>query len=75
MIRAFQIAVRVARVLTGRQDAGRGLTVFPDDVVLASYPRSGNNWTRYLIGNLIYPEDPVTFANLARRVPEIYYSP
>ena len=49
--------------------------MFPDDVVLASYPRSGNNWTRFLIGNLIYPEDPVTFANLARRVPEIYYSP
>src|ERR1700677_2078955 len=75
MIRAFQIAVRVARVLTGRQDAGRNLTVYPDDVFIVSYPRSGNNWTRFLIGNLIHPEDPVTFANLERRVPEIYYSP
>lgn len=75
MIRAFQKAVSVARVLAGRQDAGRNLTVFPDDVFLVSYPRSGNNWTRFLIGNLIHPEDPVTFANLERRVPEIYFAP
>jgi len=66
---------QVARVLTGRQMAGRNLTVFPDDVFLVSYPRSGNTWTRFLIGNLIYQDKPVTFANIESRLPEIYFSP
>ena len=66
---------KLARVLTGRQMAGRGVTVFPDDVFVVSYPRSGNTWTRFLIGNLIYPDDPVTFANVESRIPEIYFNP
>jgi hypothetical protein len=60
------------RVLLGRHNAGRNLTVFPDDVFLVSYPRSGNTWTRFLIGNLIYSNDPVTFATIEKKVPEIY---
>jgi len=55
--------------------AGRNLTVFHDDVFLVSYPRSGNTWSRFLIGNLIYPDDPVTFANIESRFPEIYFNP
>lgn len=66
---------KLARVLTGRQMAGRGVTVFPDDVFVVSYPRSGNTWTRFLIGNLISPDDPVTFANVESRIPEIYFNP
>lgn len=62
----------IRRVLLGRNHAGRDLTVFPDDVFLVSYPRSGNTWTRFLIANLIYPDDPVTFANVESRIPEIY---
>jgi hypothetical protein len=65
---------QAARVLSGRQIAGRGVTVFPDDVFVVSYPRSGNTWTRFLIGNLIYPNDPVTFSNIESRVPEIYFN-
>lgn len=61
-----------SRILLGRRNAGRNLTVFPDDVFLVSYPRSGNTWTRFLIANLIYPSEPVTFANIESRVPEIY---
>jgi hypothetical protein len=66
---------QVGRVLTGHQVAGRELTVFPDDVFLVSYPRSGNTWTRFLIGNLIYQDDPLTFANIESRLPEIYFNP
>ena len=35
--------------------AGRDLRVFPDDAFIASYPRSGNTWTRFLMANLIHP--------------------
>jgi hypothetical protein len=67
--------IQLGRVLTGRQMAGRNLTVFHDDVFLVSYPRSGNTWTRFLVGNLIYPDEPVTFANIESRIPEIYFNP
>jgi hypothetical protein len=73
--RALRTVARVGRALTGRQMAGRNLTVFPDDVFLVSYPRSGNTWTRFLIGNLIYQDEPVTFANIESRLPEIYFNP
>jgi hypothetical protein len=73
--RALRTIAQVGRVLTGRQMAGRNLTVFPDDVFLVSYPRSGNTWTRFLIGNLIYQDEPVTFANIESRLPEIYFNP
>jgi hypothetical protein len=65
---------KIARVVTGRQIAGRNLTVFPDDVFLTSYPRSGNTWARFLLGNLIYQDEPVTFLNIEERIPEIYFN-
>jgi hypothetical protein len=61
-----------ARVVTKRQFAARGLTVYPDDTFLVSYPRSGNTWTRFLVCNLIDPDNPVDFASLESRIPEIY---
>ena len=59
----------------GLKKAGRALTVLPNDVFLVSYPRSGSTWTRFLVGNLLNPGDPVTFDNLERRVPAIYLWP
>jgi uncharacterized membrane protein YkvA (DUF1232 family) len=64
-----------ARAVTGRKFAARGLTVYPDDTFLVSFPRSGNTWTRFLVCNLIAPENPVTFAALESRIPEIYDVP
>src|SRR5437899_924402 len=58
--------------LQGKGNAGRNLIVLPDDVFLVSYGRSGNTWTRFLIGNLIHPDEPVTFANIERVIPDIY---
>jgi estrone sulfotransferase len=72
--RALGALAQAGRVLTGRQLAGRGVTVFPDDVFLVSYPRSGNTWTRFLLGNLLYPDAPVTFSNIESRIPEIYFN-
>jgi hypothetical protein len=53
---------------------GRTLTVFHDDVFLASYPRSGSSWVRFLIANLLRQEDaPVEYVNT--RAPGIYRVP
>jgi len=72
--RLFGALAQAGRVLTGRQIAGRGLTVFADDIFLVSYPRSGNTWTRFLLGNLIDQNDLVTFSNIESRIPEIYFN-
>lgn len=73
--RALGAVAQAGRVLAGRQLAGRGVTVYPDDVFLVSYPRSGNTWTRFLLGNLIHQHEPVTFSNIESRIPEIYFNP
>ena len=65
----------ITRAALGRNPAGRRLTVLPDDIFIVSYPRSGNTWARFLIGNLLHPESPVTFANVESIVPEIYFLP
>jgi hypothetical protein len=75
MGRALRALAEAKRVLTGRQMARRGATIFPDDVYLVSYPRSGNTWTRFLVANLLNPEDPATFTNIESRVAEIYFNP
>lgn len=73
--RAWRHLKTVATVALGRNHAGRGVTVFPDDIFVVSYFRSGSTWSRFLIGNLIHQHEPVTFANIERLVPEIYNLP
>jgi len=54
----------------GLNKPGRALRVFPDDVYIVSYPKSGNTWTRFLIANLIYPEKHPDFTNINELVPD-----
>jgi hypothetical protein len=54
----------------GLHRPGRSLIILPDDVFLVSFPKSGNTWTRFLVANLIYPEQPATFANIHRLIPD-----
>ncbi len=61
-----------ANYLLDRDVAGRAFHVFPDDIFLVSYPKSGNTWTRFLLGNLLHTECRITFANVERMVPDIY---
>ena len=65
------------RVALGRsvRVAARELTVFPSDVFLVSYPRSGNTWFRFLVANALHPETEVSFASIPRLVPDIYDLP
>lgn len=63
---------RVSDVMFRRLRIERDITIFPDDVFLTSYPRSGNTWTRFLVGNLVHTEQAVTFLNVERLVPDMY---
>jgi Sulfotransferase domain len=67
-------AESVIKTALRRRPAGRALTVFPDDIFLVSYLRSGSTWARFLFGNLIH-NVPITFANVDRLVPLIYDFP
>ena len=54
----------------GLHRPGRSLLILPDDIFLVSFPKSGNTWTRFLLANLRHPEEPATFANIDRLVPD-----
>jgi hypothetical protein len=64
-----QIIAGVKRAC-GLHHPARNLAVYPDDTFVVSYPKSGNTWTRFLITNLIHPQEPATFANIDRLIPE-----
>lgn len=53
---------------------GRKLTVFPNDIFLVSYPKSGSTWIRFLISNLLYPNQNITFSSIQNIIPDIYLS-
>src|SRR5271165_3843446 len=58
-----------------RDIAGRAFHVWPDDIFLVSFPKSGNTWTRFLLGNLMNPDRPVGFADIESVVPDIAVFP
>ncbi len=41
-------------------------------IMLVSYPRSGSTWLRFMLGNLLFADGPTSFANVERRVADIY---
>ena len=59
----------------GLEPPGRSLQIFPDDIFLVSFPKSGSTWTRFLVGNLIFPDTPVNFANIPMLVPALLSTP
>jgi hypothetical protein len=55
----------------GLYPPGRAVKVFPDDIYLVSYPKSGNTWTRFLIANLVHPEKNPDFSNINALLPDL----
>jgi hypothetical protein len=66
MIKHLKAGIR--RTL-GLHRPGRSLVILPDDIFLVSFPKSGNTWTRFLLANLRFPDQPATFANIDRLIP------
>jgi hypothetical protein len=54
----------------GLHRPGRSLLILPDDIFLVSFPKSGNTWTRFLLANLRFPEEPATWATINRLIPD-----
>jgi Sulfotransferase domain len=67
MIKHLTAAMKRA---VGLHRPGRSLVILPDDIFLVSFPKSGNTWTRFLLANLTHPEQPATFANIDRLIPD-----
>jgi Sulfotransferase domain len=66
MLGQFKYAVQY---VLGLDRAGNHFAVYPDDTFLVSYPKSGNTWVRFLLANLIHPNETVGFANINRLLP------
>ncbi|MBN0989585.1 sulfotransferase domain-containing protein [Amphritea pacifica] len=49
---------------------GRAVSIRDNDVMIVSYPKSGNTWMRFLIGNYLYEE--LDFINMENLIPDIY---
>jgi hypothetical protein len=58
-----------------RRSGTRGWRIYPDDVFLVSYPRSGNTWARQMIAILKNPGLDLTKEQIHDYVPDPYYKP
>ncbi len=63
------------RIITGKYPAGADLQLFPDDAFLIAYPKSGNTWTRFLVGNLLCGDRRVDFLNIPELIPHFDVMP
>lgn len=70
----FFIQVKdVVKILTGKTLAARSaMHIFPSDVFITSYPKSGNTWMRFIIANLLYSDSKIDLTNIENTIPDIH---
>lgn len=59
------------KAVLGKNYAARDAVILAGDVILTSYPKSGNTWSRFLIANLVSTKK-VNFADIENAIPDIY---
>ena len=52
--------------------SGAEIRIEPGDYVLASFPKSGSTWIRFLLANLMADAEPIDFHNYHRHIPDIH---
>lgn len=67
----IQRCLGAAKYVLGIAPPGPDLPVYADDTFLTAYPKSGNTWTRFLVGNLIHEGGAVTFLSIPEIIPHI----
>lgn len=63
---------QVTQTALGTRPAGHGVSVFPNDIFLVGYMRSGTTWSRFLMGNFVHSDQAVDFKTVSDLVPSIY---
>jgi len=66
-----KIKRKIKNLIFGRLKKGRNVEIKATDIMLTSYPKSGNTWLRFLIGNLI-SDFHINFDNIEKVIPDIY---
>ncbi len=54
------------------QKIGRSFVHHPSDFYLVSYPKSGNTWIRFLLGNYWYPDNDFGYGSIFEVLPDVY---
>ncbi len=62
-----------SRISIKRQESSPWLpnTIYPDDVFIVSYPKSGNTWLRFLLANILKQQEEINFHTVHNYVPEV----
>ena len=63
---------KISSILSTKRNTPK--KTYEDDVYIVSYPKSGNTWVRFLVGNYI-TGNKLNFENYNYVIPDIHYNP
>jgi len=60
----------ILKTIIDNRKIGRMTEIYSDDIMIVSYPKSGNTWMRFLLGNILYKK--FDFTNMEKLIPDLY---